>query len=53
MPIQIRQARLARGFVEGMAIPEEYWRLGRRWILWGLVATLPLLGAMWTMVAKP
>lgn len=52
VPIQVRQARLARGFVEGGSIPAEYWRLSRRWILWGLVATLPLIGAVWTMVVK-
>lgn len=53
VPIQVRQARLARGFAESGAIPEEYWRLSRRWIVWGLVATLPLLGATWTMIVKP
>ncbi|MDO9707275.1 DUF2269 family protein [Paracraurococcus lichenis] len=52
VPIQIRQARLARGFEEGVPIPVEYWRLGRRWIAWGLVATVPLVGAMWSMIAK-
>lgn len=52
VPIQVRQARMARGFEEGVPIPAEYWRLGRRWIVWGLVATVPLVGAMWTMVAK-
>ena len=52
VPIQIRQARMARGFVPGAEIPEEYFRLGRRWIVWGLVATVPLVGAMWSMVAR-
>jgi uncharacterized membrane protein len=52
VPIQIRQARLVRGFAAGGSIPEEYWTLGRRWITWGLVATIPLVGALWTMVAK-
>lgn len=52
VPIQIRQARMARGFAAGGEIPDEYFRLGRRWIVWGLVATVPLVGAMWSMVAK-
>jgi uncharacterized membrane protein len=52
VPIQLRQARLARGFAEGGPIPEEYWRLSRAWITWGLVATIPLVGAIWSMVAK-
>ena len=53
VPIQVRQARMARVFATGGAIPEAYWREGRRWIVWGLVATIPLVGALWTMVAKP
>jgi uncharacterized membrane protein len=52
VPIQLRQARLARGFAERGPIPEEYWRLSRAWITWGLVATIPLVGAIWSMVAK-
>lgn len=52
VPIQIRQARLARSFAGGGEIPEAYFRLGRTWMIWGLVATVPLVGAMWSMVAK-
>ena len=52
VPIQIKQARLARGFAtEGVG--EEYRALSRRWLLWGLVSTLPLVMATWLMVAKP
>jgi len=52
VPIQRRQARLARGFAADGEIPAEYWRLGRRWIIWGLIATLPLVGAIHSMIAK-
>ena len=52
VPIQIRQARLARSFTPDQSIPEAYRRLSRRWIVWGLIATLPLLGATWEMIAK-
>jgi len=52
VPIQIRQARLARGFAAGQPIPEVYFRLSRWWIAVGLVATVPLVAAMWFMVAK-
>ena len=52
VPIQVRQARLARGFAAGGPIPELYWRLSRWWIAVGLVATVPLVAAMWFMVAK-
>ena len=47
IPIQGKQARMARGFAKGEAIPERYWRLGRQWAIWGTVATLlPLLSAL-------
>jgi len=52
VPIQVRQARLARDFVPGGEVPEAYRRLSRRWIIWGLIATLPLIGASWEMIAK-
>ena len=52
LPIQVRQARMTRAFAAGGEIPPAYWRLARAWIVWGVVATLPLLAAMWLMVAK-
>ncbi len=53
VPIQIRQARAAKAFAETGAIPEAYRRDSRNWIIWGLVATVPLVAATWLMVAKP
>lgn len=52
VPIQLRQARLARGFSRGGAVPEEYRRLSQSWIAWGLIATLPLVVATWLMVRR-
>ena len=52
VPIQVKQARLARGFAAGGPIPAVYFVLSRWWIAVGLVATVPLLAAMWFMVAK-
>lgn len=53
IPIQIKQARLAKQFEKGGDIPDQYWRLGRQWIFWGLLATiLPLINLYW-MVFKP
>ncbi len=52
VPIQIRQARMARGFAEGQPIPAEYRRLGRLWIVWGSIATVPLVAATWIMLRK-
>ncbi len=52
VPIQVKQARLARGFAAGGQIPENYWRLGKLWIIWGSVATIPLVAAIWLMLRK-
>lgn len=52
VPIQVRQARMARGFAAAGVVPGDYYRLGRLWIAWGLVATVPLLAAMWLMLRK-
>ncbi len=53
VPIQIRQARVAKGFASGGDVPEGYRRDSRRWIIWGLVATVPLVAVTWLMTAKP
>ncbi len=53
VPIQIRGARAARGFADGGIVTDAYRRDGRRWIIWGLVATVPLVAATWLMIAKP
>lgn len=53
IPAQIRQARQAREFAHGGEVPETYKRDARLWIVWGIIATLPLLGATWVMVLKP
>lgn len=52
VPIQVRQARMARGFAGGGEIPPLYFRLGQIWIAVGLVATIPLTAALWLMVRK-
>ncbi len=51
VPIQMKQARLARAF--GRDVGEEYRRLSRAWLGWGLVSTVPLVAATWLMVVKP
>ncbi len=53
IPIQVQQARLARAFVPGSAIPERYWVLGRRWMAVGIVATLLPLVNVVLLVVKP
>ena len=52
IPIQVRQARIINNADDGM-VPEQYWKLGRQWIVWGLIAmALPLANVYW-MVFKP
>ena len=53
IPTQIAQARMARAFAQGGPIPESYWRLGRRWAIWGTIATLLPLANLYFMVFKP
>ena len=52
VPLQVRQARLARQF-SGDDVGDEYRQLSRRWLIWGLISTVPLLVATWLMIAKP
>lgn len=53
VPVQMKQARLARTFADGGEIPEDYWRLARLWTVCGTVATLlPLINVL-LMVYKP
>jgi uncharacterized membrane protein len=52
VPVQARLGRLAKGFAAGGAIPAEYWRLGRLWAVFGLLATVLPLGAVAVMVLK-
>lgn len=52
VPAQIRQARAARTMVPGGTIPESYWRDGRLWLIWGIIATVPLVAATYLMIWK-
>jgi uncharacterized membrane protein len=53
IPVQVTQARLARGFAGGGEIPERYWKLSRIWIVFGLLATVLPLANLYIMVFKP
>ncbi|MEO0465521.1 MAG: DUF2269 domain-containing protein [Pseudomonadota bacterium] len=52
VPIQIKQARLAKLFSEN-DVGEDYRKLSRRWLAWGLISTVPMVAATWLMVVKP
>ncbi len=53
IPVQIKQAKMARQFQSGGAIPESYWRLGRIWLVFGTLATVIPLANIYWMVFKP
>lgn len=53
IPIQIKQAKMARQFAQTKTIPESYWHLSRTWALFGTVATLLPLANLYLMVFKP
>lgn len=53
LPIQTKLGRMAKGFADGGTIPEDYWRIGRWWAIFGIIATLLPLGAVAVMVFKP
>ena len=53
IPIQMRQAKMARAFASGGVIPDRYWRLGRLWLFFGILATLVPFAAIYWMVFKP
>ena len=52
IPLQIRMARTAKSFAATGTVSDSYRRDSRSWLLWGSVATLPLIAATWLMVAK-
>lgn len=52
VPIQVKQARLARTFAPH-DVGDEYRALSRRWLVWGLISTGPLVAATWLMITKP
>jgi uncharacterized membrane protein len=53
IPVQIAQDKMARQFANGGEIPARYWKLGRLWIVFGILATLlPMINLYW-MVFKP
>ncbi len=52
LPAQAAQSRLARRFAAEGEIPAVYWELSRRWLRWGVLATVPLVIIVWLMTLK-
>lgn len=53
VPVQIKQAKIAKSFEQTGAIPELYWRYCRIWNFFGVLATLLPLISLYLMVFKP
>ena len=53
IPTQVAQARAANAFAGGGDIPDSYWRQGRRWVFWGVLATILPVANLYFMVFKP
>lgn len=52
IPVQAKQAKMAKAFAETGDIPPDYWRLCRRWNFWGLLAVIAPLITVYFMVFK-
>jgi len=52
LPVQAAQSRLAQRFAADCEIPAAYWVLSRRWLRWGVIATVPLAIIVCLMVMK-
>lgn len=53
VPAQIKQARMAKEFASSGVIPDEYWKLERRWFYAGSLAKLIPPVIIGLMVFKP
>jgi len=53
IPVQIKQAKLAKDFSTKKEIPEIYWTLSKYWIIFGVIATILPLANLYFMVFKP
>ncbi len=53
VPLQLRMARMSRQFENGAPIPPAYVAASRTWFIVGIISTVPLLAAVWVMIAKP
>lgn len=52
IPTQIKQAKMAAIFDESGVITEEYWKLCRRWNIWGGLAVIIPMSAVYFMTFK-
>ena len=53
IPVQIKQAKMAKNFANQEEIPAKYWKLSKLWIVFGIIATVLPLANLYIMVFKP
>ena len=53
IPVQIKQAKLAKDFSTKEEIPNNYWALSKCWAIFGIIATMLPLANLYFMVFKP
>ena len=53
IPIQIKQAKLAKIFATQKTIPESYWVLSKYWAVFGVIATILPFVNLYFMVFQP
>jgi uncharacterized membrane protein len=53
IPVQIKQAKMAKEFAVSGVIPDRYWQLCTIWNIFGFLATIIPLANLYFMVFKP
>ncbi len=53
IPLQVKQAKLAKVFATKEEIPKLYWTLSKYWAIFGIIATILPLVNLYFMVFKP
>ena len=53
IPLQVKQAKLAKDFATKKEIPKLYWTLSKYWAIFGIIATILPLANLYFMVFKP
>ncbi len=53
IPLQIKQAKLAKDFATKEEVPKLYWTLSKYWAIFGAIATILTLANLYFMIFKP
>jgi uncharacterized membrane protein len=52
IPLQIKLSRLAKSIAEDPDARRDFARMSRTWLVWGIIATIPLVAATYVMIVK-